>query len=56
MAKCDRCIWGDQCFTPKGDCIDYTPVDEDEGLEEQIEEKLYEYRHVWSIYTKDNGD
>lgn len=55
MAKCDRCLWADQCYTPKNECSDYTPADEYEGLEELIEEGAYEYRHIWSIYVKEHG-
>lgn len=56
MAKCDRCLWGDQCCTPKNKCEDYTPIDEDECLEELIEEGLYEFRRFWSVYTKENSE
>lgn len=51
MDKCGRCLWADQCYSPKNDCNDYTPVDEDEGLDGMIEEGLYEFREVWSVYT-----
>lgn len=56
MAKCDRCLWADQCHTDKDDCSGYTPVDEYEGLDAMIEEGLYEYRRVWQIYTRDYED
>lgn len=55
MAKCDRCLWADQCYTPKNECSDYTPVDEYEGLEKLIEEGAHEYRRVWSIYIREHG-
>ena len=54
MAKCDRCLWGDQCFTPQTDCGDYTPVDEHEALEELIEDGLSEFRRLWLTYIREN--
>lgn len=55
MAKCDRCLWGDQCSTPKNECSDYTPVDDNEVIEELIEEGLYDFRHIWSVYIEESG-
>lgn len=54
MAKCDRCLWADQCYTPKYECSDYTTMDDDEMLEKLIEDGLYEYRRVWSVYIKES--
>lgn len=53
MAKCDRCLWSDQCRTDKNDCSSYSPVDELEELDKMIEEGLYEFRRVWPVYTRD---
>lgn len=56
MAKCDRCLWSEQCRTVKDDCADYTPMDEYDSSEELITEGLYEFRRLWSVYTRENGE
>lgn len=54
MAKCDRCLLADLCHTQENDCEDYIPVDEREDLDRIIEERLYEFRKDWWIYTKES--
>jgi len=54
MAKCDRCLWSDKCRTSQIVCDDYTPISEEEVLDKMIEERRYEFRHLWSIYVSEN--
>lgn len=56
VAKCDKCLWADQCYTAKNECSDYTPMDEYDNKEDVIEGGLYEFRRLWTVYTRNNGD
>ncbi len=56
MLLCEGCLWRGQCNCPSGDCGDYTPLDEYEGLEEMIEEGRYEFRNIWEVYIEENGE
>lgn len=51
--ECERCLWFGQCDCDTGDCEDYTPLNEHERLEEVIEEKKYEFRHIWEEYMEE---
>ncbi len=51
MDKCKGCLWYGSCYTVKNDCEHYTPVDEQEMLNEYIEARSEEFREEWMTYS-----
>ena len=49
MPKCDGCLWQDQCHTD-GHCDYYTPLDEDEFVDQMIENDRIAFRAEWIKY------
>jgi hypothetical protein len=49
VAACDKCLWREQCLSDEV-CEHYTPVDEDEYIDEMIEKGRYEFRKEWFAY------
>ena len=45
--SCENCLWSDQCSEEQG-CDNFTPIDEDEYLED-IRTKI-EYEYEWRNY------
>lgn len=48
MAKCNECLWFDQCRT-SGYCPDFSPVEVD--YDAIIEGKREEFEREWAEYT-----
>ena len=49
VAACDKCLWCEQCLLDEV-CEYYTPVDEDEDIDEVIERGRYSFRDEWFTY------
>lgn len=49
MARCDRCLWFDQCRA-NGYCSDFSPADED--YDKILEEKRREFELEWKKYMR----
>lgn len=54
MVNCDGCLWSDQCRTGKNTCMDFTPLDCYEGLDDTIEEERFEFRRFWFAYMRES--
>lgn len=49
MAMCSNCMWREQCMSEEV-CEQYTPVDEDECVDQIIERGRFEFRKEWFTY------
>ena len=55
MAKCDKCLWYEQCAADEA-CEHFAPIEEDDYLDETIEENRYEFYKEWFAYVDQSDE
>ena len=54
MAGCDKCLWFGQCESVNA-CNYYTPLNDDELVDEVIENARSEFHKEWAVYLSQNN-
>ena len=52
VAACDKCMWREQCLSDEV-CDHFTPMEEDESVDEMIERGRQEFYKEWFAYINE---